>query len=83
MILTDYRAKTLFTGWEIGEENGKMYVGVPNTKGKNIRVYYKSQKMVIKNYEGFVKWSDWLPDKTWQNNGNDYRLAYFEWKGSE
>lgn len=46
--MKDYRAKTLFTGYKLGYENGKLYVGVPNTKGENVRVYYKSEKMTIK-----------------------------------
>lgn len=79
MIYTTYRARTLFTGYKIGLKKGKLYVGVPNTKGEYVKVQYQGKTMTITDYEGFIKWSEWLPDKTWQNNGEDYRLAYFEW----
>lgn len=77
--MTEYRAKTLFAGWKIGQKNGLMYVGVPNTKGDNIRVYYGSKHMTIRDFKGFVCWGTWQPDKTMQNHGEPYRLAYFLW----
>lgn len=83
MTYNNYTARTLFTGFRLGLKNGKLYVGVPNTKGANIVVTHKGQKMTITNMEGLEHWGDWLPDKAHINNGNDYRLGYYEWNPDE
>ena len=84
-IMKTYKAKTLFSGYSIGLQNARLYVGVPGNQDyesdknfeneKNFSVLYNGETMKIRSWK---KAKTYYQFKDLKGRGN-YKLAYFEW----
>lgn len=74
-----YKARTLFTGYNIGLQDEDLYVGVPTKFGENgMIVKYNDESMVISSFKNDKVHEETFDDKF--RVGEKYTLFYFPWK---